>query len=75
MNLWIVHQSGPKAAYFAARGFDPFAAPAAGVYLVAEATDEPVIELMARLQQAEPAIGPASEEDSRGGRTPDRKTG
>jgi hypothetical protein len=34
---------------------------------------KPSIELMARLQQAEPAIRPASEEDSRGGSTPDAR--
>jgi hypothetical protein len=42
----------------------------ARVYLEEEATGEPVTELMAGLQQAEPAIRPASEEDSRAYRTP-----
>jgi hypothetical protein len=66
MNLRIDDQIVVEGRVLVVRGFDPFGL-AAGrrVYLEDEMTGEPVTELMARLQQAEPAIRPASEEDAR----------
>ncbi len=70
MKFRIDDQIVVEGRVFVVRGFDPFGVPAGRVYLEDEATGEPVSELMARLQQAEPTIRPASEEDSRGSRIP-----
>ena len=70
MKLRIDDQIVVEGRVLVVRGFDPMGVPAARVYLEDEATGEPVTELIARLRQGEPAIRPASEEDSRGGRPP-----
>jgi hypothetical protein len=69
MKLRIDDQIVVEGRVFVVRGFDPFGVSARRVYLEDEATGESVIELMARLQYAEPAIRGASEEDSRGNGT------
>jgi hypothetical protein len=56
MKLRIDDQIVVEGRVFVVRGFDPFGVSEGRVYLEDEATGEPVIELMARLQQAEPAI-------------------
>jgi hypothetical protein len=75
MKLRIDDQIVVEGRVFVVRGFDPFGVPAGRVYLEDEATGEAVTELMARLQQGEPAIRPASEEDSRGYRSPTARQG
>lgn len=70
MKLRIDDQIVVEGRVLVVRGFDPIGVPAGCVYLEDEATGEPVSELMARLQQAEPTIWPASEEDSRGSGIP-----
>lgn len=65
MNLRIDDQVVVEGRVLVVRGFDPCGVRAGRVYLEDEATGEPVTELMARLQQAEPAIRPASEQDAR----------
>ena len=70
MKLRIDDQIVVEGRVLVVRGFDPIGVPAGCVYLEDEATGEPVSELMARLQQAEPPIWPASEEDSRGSGIP-----
>jgi hypothetical protein len=70
MNLRIDDQIVVEGRVLVVRGFDPFGVPAGRVYLEDEATGEPVTELIARLQQTEPAIRPASEKDARVYRRP-----
>jgi len=70
MKLRIDDQIVVEGRVLVVRGFDPIGVPAGCIYLEDEATGEPVTELMARLQQAEPTIWPASEEDSRRSRIP-----
>jgi hypothetical protein len=70
MNLRINDQIVLECSVSVVRGFAPFGVPGARVYLGDEATGEPVTELMARLQQADPVMRPASEEGSRANRTP-----
>ena len=70
MKLRIDDQIVVEGRVFVVRGFDPFGVPAGRVYLEDETTGEAVTELMARLQQAEPAIRPASEKAAGGYRTP-----
>jgi hypothetical protein len=65
MKLRIDDQIVVEGRVFVVRGFDPFGVPAGRVYLEDEVTGEAVTELMARLRQAEPAIRPVSEQDSR----------
>ena len=67
MNVRIDDQIVLECRVSLARGFDPFGVPGPAS---SSRTGEPVTELMARLQQAEPAIRPASEEDSRAYSTP-----
>ena len=75
MNLRIDDQIVVEGRVFVVRGFDPLGVPGGRVYLEDKATGESVTESIARLPQSEPAIRPASEEDSRGGITPDREAG
>jgi hypothetical protein len=58
MELRIDDQIVVEGRVFVVRGFDPFGVPAGCVYLEDEVTGEAVTELMACLQQAEPAIRP-----------------
>jgi hypothetical protein len=75
MKIRIDDQILVEGRVFVVRGFDPFGVPAGRVYLEDEVTGEAVTELMARLQQAEPAIRPVSQQDSRGNGDPERKAG
>jgi hypothetical protein len=74
MNLRIDDQIVVEGRVFVVRGFDPFGVPAGRAYLEDEATGEAVTELIARLQQVEPAIRHVSEEVARQ-RDPERKAG
>jgi hypothetical protein len=75
MNIRIDDQIVGEGRVFVVRGFDPFGVPTGRVYLEDEVTGEAVVELMARLQQAGPAIRSASGEDSRGNGTATAKAG